>query len=160
MNGYQPEKRCSNCLAFNICKKKYKNQVCKKYKERRPVPPSPNAHLYAQTQTPTYTPPPMPEIKQPRQRTVLSVRDFAILYNIANESITNMEKNAQRVYGYMLDCPYSDSEREMQEKIQIENNMKELQSNPCYQDLLRIREKLGGLNIEVETPSVGVEDGN
>jgi hypothetical protein len=32
-------------------------------------------------------------------------------------------------------------------------------SNPYYQDILRIREKLGELNIEVETPIVEVEDG-
>ena len=36
--------------------------------------------------------------------------------------------------------------------------MTELQRDPFYQDLLRIRDKLGELNIEVETPSVEVEE--
>lgn len=147
------ERKCVKCEKFDSCRKKYKNRVCKKYKEYCLVPPSPNSHLYAQTTSETlgYI---QPLVKPSKQHTVLSVKDFVILYNIANESITNMEKNARRVYGYMLDCPCSDSEREMQAKIQIENNMKELQSNPCYQDLLRIREKLGELNIEVEVPKV------
>ena len=35
--------------------------------------------------------------------------------------------------------------------------MEQLRQNIYYQDLLRIREKLGELNIEIETPSVEVE---
>lgn len=141
------ERKCVKCEKFYSCRKKYKNKVCKKYKEYCPVPPSPNAHLYAQTQTPTYTPPPMPEVKPPKQRTVLSVRDFAILLRIAETHIEEMERNVQ--------CVYMFEPKDREQKIK--ENMKDLQSNPYYQDLLRIREKLGELNVEIETPSVEVE---
>ena len=146
INGYQPEKRCSNCLAFNICKKKYKNQVCKNYKECRPAPPKTGSNA----QTPSYTPPPMPEVKPPKQRTVLSVRDFAILLRIAEMHINDMESSAKHVWMFNKMTPED-------EQRKIEENMKNLQQQPLYQDLLRIREKLGELNIEVETPSVEVE---
>ena len=155
MNVYQPKKICDDCLMFDHCSrsKKQKN-ACKKY-EVGPHPPPPKSGSCV---TPAFRKPvPMPEVKPAKQRTVLSVRDFAILYNMANEQIVRMESNAQRVYDYMFDDKFADSEMERQREIQIENNMKELQSNPCYQDLLRIRDKLGELNIEVETPSVEVE---
>lgn len=145
MNGYQPEKKCTKCLAFNICKKKHKNQVCKKYKECRPAPPRTGSNA----QTPTYTPPPMPEVKAPKQRTILSVRDFAILLSLADREISRM----QRDNSYMF---FNETEEEHQKRM--EEKMKMLQSDPHYQDLLRIREKLGELNIEVETPSVEVEE--
>ena len=67
--------------------------------------------------------------------TVLSVRDFAILYEIASRKIADIEANIRTL----------DMDRE------------EANKNPYYQDLIRIRDKLGELNIEVETPSVEVE---
>ena len=147
MDGYQPKKTCDNCLAFNICKYAVNGQAaCRKYKECRPAPPKTGSNV----QTPTYTPPPMPEVKPPKQRTVLSVRDFAILLRIAEMHIDNMEHNAKCVYMFNKMTP-EDQQKEM------DKNMKQLQSNPLYQDLLRIRAKLGELNIEVETPSVEVE---
>lgn len=100
------------------------------------------------SQTTTYTPPPMPEVKPPKQRTVLSVRDFAILMNLANMHISKLEDDAAPFYAYKL------TEEERQKRK--DENMAELQRNPFYQDLLRIRDKLGELNIEVETPSVEV----
>lgn len=146
MNGYQPEKRCIKCLKFDICKKKYKNQVCKNYKECRLNPPTTGTNA----QTPTYIPPLILEVKPPKQRTVLSVRDFAILYNIVSNKIMQMESQAQTIYW---------SERNDSERIEKERaeNMERLHQDPCYKDLLRIRDKLGELNIEVETPSVEVE---
>ena len=147
MNRYQPEKKCTNCLAFNICKKKHKNQVCKKYKECKPLPPKGGSNA----QTPTYTPPPMPKLTLPKQRTVLSVRDFAILYNMVNNKIMHMEDQAQTIYYFGRDA----SERIEKERAE---KMERLRQDPYYQDLLRIREKLGELNIEIETPSVEVEE--
>ena len=81
-------------------------------------------------------------------KTVLSVRDFAILMNIANMQISKLENDAL-YYNYRL------SEEERQKRR--DENMAALQREPFYQDLLRIREKLGELNIEVETPIVEVE---
>jgi hypothetical protein len=81
-------------------------------------------------------------------KTVLSVRDFAILMNIANMYISKLENDTMPFY-YNL----TDEERQKRE----DENMAELQRNPLYQDLLRIRDKLGELNIEVETPIVEVE---
>ena len=92
----------------------------------------------------------MPAVKPPKQRTVLSVRDFAILMNIANMHISKLENDTTPFYAYKL------TEEERQKRK--DENMAELQRNPFYQDLLRIREKLGELNIEVETPSVEVEE--
>jgi hypothetical protein len=82
-------------------------------------------------------------------KTVLSVRDFAILMNIANMYIDKLEYDARRDY-YARD--------EEGRKKRIDENMAELQRNPLYQDLLRIRDKLGELNIEVETPIVEVKE--
>lgn len=131
MNGYQPKKRCVDCLEFGTCKKKTKNKVCEKYEGCKPAPPTSGSNA----QTPKYTPPPMPEVKPPKQRTVLSVRDFAILYGIVNRELARIEWSvAHAVIG-----------REQAEY------------NPEYQDLLRIREKLGELNIEMETPRVEVK---
>ena len=81
-------------------------------------------------------------------KTVLSVRDFAILMNIANMYISKLENDTMSFY-YNL----KDEERQKRK----DENMAELQRNPLYQDLLRIRDKLGELNIEVETPIVEVE---
>lgn len=83
-------------------------------------------------------------------KTVLSVRDFAILMNIANMYIDKLEYDTAPYYGYKL--------TEEERKKRKDENMAELQRNPLYQDLLRIRDKLGELNIEVETPSVEVEE--
>ena len=83
-------------------------------------------------------------------KTVLSVRDFAILMNIANMYISKLENDTMPYYGYNL--------TEEERKNRKDEAMAELQRNPLYQDLLRIRDKLGELNIEVETPSVEVEE--
>ncbi len=146
MKGYQPKEKCTNCLAFNICTEKHKNKVCEKYKECRPAPPK----TLSNAQTPIYTPPPMPEVKPPKQRTVLSVRDFAILMNIANMHIDKLEHDARHPFNYRL--------TEEERKKRVDENLAVLRQNIFYQDLLRIRDKLGELNIEVETPSVEVEE--
>lgn len=83
-------------------------------------------------------------------KTVLSVRDFAILYEMVNNKIMHMEDQAQTIYYFERD----DSERIEKERAE---KMERLHQNLHYQDLLRIREKLGELNIEIETPSVEVE---
>ena len=69
-------------------------------------------------------------------KTVLSVRDFAILYDIASRELTKIDGNIR----------------------QLGLNKDETLTNPYYQDLLRIRDKLGELNIEVETPIVEVKE--
>ena len=115
MHGYQPKMRCDSCTKQNDCKKyKYDKIACKKYEGKQPMPP----------------------VKPAKQRTVLSVRDFAILYDIASRELTDMEVNI-RTLGI---------DRETANR------------HPRYQDLLRIREKLGELNIEVETPIVEVKE--
>ena len=134
MNVYQPKMRCNSCTKQNDCKR-YKDgkEACKKY-EACPPPPPPKSGSCV---TPAFRKPvPMPEVKPAKQRTVLSVRDFAILYEIASRRLEEIEKN--------ILCMGVDRE--------------EAHHNPCYQDLLRIRDKLGELNIEVETPIVEVED--
>lgn len=146
MDGYQPKMRCNSCLAFNVCKKsKDGKEACKKYKGVQPAPPK----TLSNAQTPAYTPPPMPEVKPPKQRTVLSVRDFAILMNIANMHIDKLENDARR-NSYTRDAEVR--------KRREDENMAVLQHSTFYQDLLRIREKLGELNIEIETPIVEVEE--
>ena len=87
-------------------------------------------------------------------KTVLSVRDFAILYNIVNNKIMKMESQAQWIPNYLFNKEPTEAEK----APYIEKNMEQLRQNPEYQDLLRIRDKLGELNIEVETPSVEVEE--
>ena len=144
MGGYQPKKTCNNCLKWGICKKCKKDKnVCKKY-ERLPLkPPATWVDITSQALelAESYTSP-------PKQRTVLSVRDFATLLSLADREISRM----QRDNSYMF---FNETEEEHQKRM--EEKMKMLQSEPLYQDLLRIREKLGELNIEIETPSVEVE---
>jgi hypothetical protein len=126
-----------------VKKSKDGKEACKKYKGVQPAPPKTLSN-----ETPAYTPPPMPEVKPPKQRTVLSVRDFAILLSLADREISRMQSNIS----YML---FNETGEEYQKRM--EEKMKMLQSEPLYQDLLRIRDKLGELNIEIETPSVEVE---
>lgn len=143
--GYQPKMRCNSCLAFNVCKKSRDGkEACKKYKGVQPAPPKTGSNA----PTPTYTPPPMPEVKPAKQRTVLSVRDFAILMNLANMYIDKLENEAR--------CCYHNVSRAKTLEI-INEQMEELRQQTFYQDLLRIREKLGELNIEIETPRVEVD---
>ena len=129
MPGYQPKIRCDSCTKQNDCKK-YKDgkEACKKYEGVQPKPPK-SGSLVMTPQGLTYTPP-------QKQRTVLSVRDFAILYEIASRELGEIEKK--------ILCMGVDRE--------------ETKHYPYYQDLLRIRDKLGELNIEVETPIVEVEE--
>ncbi len=84
-----------------------------------------------------------------KQKTVLSVRDFSILYNLVNMEIVRAENDTIPYRYYKL------SEKELKKKQ--EEAMAELKQSPMYQDLLRIRESLGNLNIEIETPIVEVK---
>ena len=143
MSGYQPKMRCNSCTKKNDCKKYKEDKVaCKKYDGMQSSPPKTLASAFRKQV-------PMPEVKPTKQRTVLSVRDFAILMNIANMYISKLENDTMSFY-YNL----NDEERQKRK----DENMAELQRDPLYQDLLRIRDKLGELNIEVETPSVEVEE--
>ena len=153
------------CLEFH-------GDLCPYYQAKKPSPPKAGTTPSPKSQTPSYTPPPMPEVKAPKaeavplevsrttyellsakgllnpnilyvikepcskQRTVLSVRDFVILYEIASRELGEVEKK--------ILCMGVDRE--------------ETKYYPYYQDLLRIREKLGELNIEVDTPIVEVEE--
>ncbi len=86
--------------------------------------------------------------KTMKNKTVLSVRDFAILYNLIIEKIIRREweaENSSRVYKY--DLVTIDEKK----KIAI------LEKDLCYQDLLRLRESFGKLNVEIETSRVEVE---
>lgn len=146
MNGYQPKKMCQNCVSFNNCLKgKIGKNACKKYVGVQPIPPNSGSCVTPEFRKPT--PPPAP--KPTKQRTVLSVRDFAILMNIANMYIDKLENDARR-NAYSRD--------EETRKRREDENMAVLQHSTLYQDLLRIRDKLGELNIEVETPIVEVEN--
>lgn len=128
MNGYQPKNTCENCASFSNCLKgKISKDACKQYVGKQPKPPK-SGSLVMTPQGITYTPP-------QKQRTVLSVRDFVILYEIASRELGEIEKK--------ILCMGVDRE--------------ETKHYPYYQDLLRIRDKLGELNIDVETPIVEVE---
>lgn len=145
MHGYQPKTTCNSCTKRNNCKKYKENKnSCKLYEGE--IPKTPKNWTPPAFRKPT--PPPAP--KPTKKRTVLSVRDFAILMNIANMYIDKLENDARR-NAYIR---RTDEEKQKQ----ADYNMAVLQQNQFYQDLLRIREKLGELNIEVETPSVEVEE--
>lgn len=145
MNGYQPKKTCNSCTKRNDCKKYKENKnSCKLYDCEIPKPPKNWAPPSFIKPTPTTAPNPT------KQRTVLSVRDFAILMNIANMYIGKLENDARHPFDYRL--------TEEERKKRVDDNLEELQNNTLYQDLLRIRDKLGELNIEVETPIVEVEE--
>lgn len=75
----------------------------------------------------------------------LSVADFATILQLLDEEILNME-NMWR-YKYCV-----------KDGQIIEWRLKELQRNPRYQSLLHLKESLQNLNIDVETPSVEVEN--
>lgn len=157
MNGYQPKMRCNDCTKQNDCKKYKDDKVaCKKYKGIQPIPPKTLSNVPGSGKTRKFIPLDVsretyeslkenkllnPNVlyniveSSTKQRTVLSIRDFAILYEIADRKLAEIEKNI----------------------IAFDMDREEALTNPYYQDLLRIREKLGELNVEVETPSVEVE---
>lgn len=72
----------------------------------------------------------------------LSVADFAIILDLLNEKILGMK---QPLF----------FERCVNKKQIIEERLK---SDPYYQSLLHLKESLQNLNIDVETPSVEIED--
>ena len=115
------------------------------------------------SQTPAYTPPAMPKTNPPKpgttpspkacsckQHTVLSVRDFAILYRIASEELDKVNRQTEEYVRHA-----NNAEEKYQRHKEFEQWLKQ---DMHYQDLLRIREKLGELNIEIETPIVEVEE--
>jgi len=80
---------------------------------------------------------------------IMSVRDFAILYNIIDYKIHILEDNAKiSPINFITNA----SEEKMEEDLQ-----KFKDTDLYYKDLIRIREKLGELNIEIETPELKVE---
>lgn len=91
-------------------------------------------------------------------KVILSVRDFAILYNIAVEKIHEIERSVKFVSFYNIDHSLVGKKREEAEQKEREKRQKELKSNNFYQDLLRIRDKLGELYVEVETPNVEIKE--
>ena len=88
-----------------------------------------------------------------KQKNVLSVRDFSILYSLIIREISNMETHSNRIEYYRA---RNMSDEEIKEERQQRNQA--LKENAVYQDLLRIREKLGKLNIEIDTPIVEVKN--
>ena len=81
-------------------------------------------------------------------KTTLSIRDFAILYNIVLYEINEI----QNAYNYRWNQTEEAIEKSRKEHLES------LQQNQHYQDLLRIRDKLGELNIEIETPDVEIKE--
>ena len=86
-------------------------------------------------------------------KAVLSVRDFAILYGLVNQEFSKYEQEIYRIKYCMWSEGLSQEEKEREIKQRLECIYTDIQ----YQDLCRIREKLGELHIEVETPKVEVE---
>lgn len=84
-------------------------------------------------------------------KTVLSVRDFAILYELAKNQKRGWERNANRYSNFFKE------ETEKEVKLKIAEQVKQMEESLEYQDLKRIVEKLGTLNIEVETPDIEIE---
>ena len=78
---------------------------------------------------------------------VLSVRDFSIIYNIVQGQIARMEEP-------LLDFFKNEVINRDEEK---RKRKEELSDNLYYQDLIRIRESIGNLNITIETPSIEVK---
>ena len=81
-------------------------------------------------------------------KTTLSIRDFAILYNIVLHEINEIQN------AYHCRWNWTEEAIEKSRKEHLES----LQQNERYQDLLRIRDKLGELNIEIGTPDVEIKE--
>lgn len=154
MNGYQPKKTCDNCTERVLCDKaKDGKRACKKYEQWQPSPPKSGSCV-----TPPKTlPAPPRKTSRTKQRTVLSVRDFAILYNLVNDKVQRCEIYAEDAAQTYLE---GQSDQSLGRLFYIDEAKKKrfLEENHDYQDLLRIRDKLGELNIEVETPIVEAEE--
>ena len=81
MNGYQPKKTCNSCKKCMFCDKADNGKkACEKYEEFLLLPPK-------------ILPAPPKKDNEAKQRTVLSVRDFVILYEIANRRLEEIERN-------------------------------------------------------------------
>lgn len=81
-------------------------------------------------------------------KTTLSIRDFAVLYGMVHREI------GSRVNNYYHRWDWSEEEKEKARKEHLES----LEYDQYYQDLLRIRDKLGELNIEIDTPDVEIKE--
>lgn len=81
-------------------------------------------------------------------KTTLSIRDFAVLYGMAHHEINKI----QNAYDYRWDWTEEEIEKSRKEHFE------RLQTDEYYQDLLRIRDKLGELNIEIDTPDVEIKE--
>ena len=84
-------------------------------------------------------------------KTILSVKDFSILYNLVNYEIIKAEQNA--IY-YSFGKKETQKQKEKRHKLELE----ELKNDKRYQDLYNLKEKLGNLSIEIETPDVEIKE--
>ena len=80
---------------------------------------------------------------------ILSIADFALILNMVNERIANMEHNADTgFFKYNMDDEVFEEEKQ--------KRLQELQENAYYKQLVHLRDSLQNLNIEVECPDVKV----
>jgi hypothetical protein len=83
------------------------------------------------------------------KKTILTVRDFAIIYNIVTNELEKESKRKPK--------SFSSTKNKLTEKQLKLASEKLLKENQYRDDLLRIKKQLGTLNIEVETPNIEIE---
>lgn len=84
---------------------------------------------------------------------VLSVADFAIILNLVNEEIYNLERKEE----LFIICG-DNKERIEEEQKRIDKMHEERLNSPYYKSLVHLKHSLENLNVEVETPNVEIED--
>lgn len=83
-------------------------------------------------------------------KTILTVRDFAIIYNIVTNELEKESKKKPKTF--------SSAKNKLTEKQLRLTSEKLLKENQYKEDLLRIKKQLGTLNIEVETPNIEIKE--
>lgn len=84
---------------------------------------------------------------------VLSVADFAIILDLVNREIHQLERKEEPIFfnGY-------DDKKWIEEQQERINKMHEERINsPYYKSLIHLKKSLENLNVEVETPDVKIE---
>lgn len=79
---------------------------------------------------------------------VLSIRDLAIIYNKFSDDVNAIERRQQTGWDKDGKSKY-ETDKELEYRLEKDN---------YYQDAKRIKEALGTLNVEIDTPDLKIEE--
>lgn len=94
-------------------------------------------------------------------KTTLSVRDFALLYELAMQRMGSIEYEAERSIWTRINknpTEYNIDGKAVYKEPEKYEIIAEASLNPMYTELKRLCDALGELQVEVQTPDVEIKD--